>query len=113
MIPVPSNTRVGHEYAQQEPLCSEFETHRLVKRDVARKIIGQHDTSPGHGCAIRSSMVISTLAYRTVVSMDLCHKSAPTDCKVAPLRSRWVAAEWRSKFAPRDGGSSMPARVKA
>jgi hypothetical protein len=32
---------------------------------------------------------------------------------VAPARSIDVAAEWRSRLAPRDGGSGMPARARA
>ncbi len=32
---------------------------------------------------------------------------------VAPARSMDVAAEWRRRLAPRDGGSEMPARASA
>ena len=32
---------------------------------------------------------------------------------VAPARSIDVAAEWRRRFAPRDGGSEMAARTNA
>jgi DNA invertase Pin-like site-specific DNA recombinase len=53
---------VGHKVAQEQRLGAELVPESPVKADVPVQILIQHDTSPGQGWAIVSSMVTSTFA---------------------------------------------------
>ena len=102
------------EASQQLMLRVEFEADGAVKFHVTRYIGAQHVMSPGHACAIAPSMPVSTLAYSMVVSGDRCRRTAPMASRVAPARSMPVAAECRSRRAPREGALAFwPASVPA
>src|SRR5215831_10665664 len=82
-------------FSQFEPQTT---SHRQVISDSLLEAL--HRPPPGHGIANVCQAVTSTLAYIVVVLGLGCRSSSPISSSEPPCRSRLVASECRSTWAP-------------